>query len=191
MQDAPAASELPQVLLDSRTAPGADRDAGGRGAAGLVTVTDCAALVEPTATLPNDTLDGDAVSAVAPVTPVPVSATVSGLPARCWPPTGPARRPLAVGAKVTLTVHEPPAAMELPQVLVSANGPLTLTEETDAAVLPGFDTVTVCAELVEPTVSLPNDRLAATPTASCCRPIRRRGRPRTRRAARRSSRCCR
>ena len=40
-------------------------------------------------------------------------------------------------------MHEPPAAIELPQVLVWLNGPLTLTDETEAAVVPGFDTVTV------------------------------------------------
>ena len=51
---------------------------------------------------------------------------------------------------MTLTVQEPPAAIELPQVLVWLNGPLTLTEETETALLPGLDTVTVCAPLVEP-----------------------------------------
>ena len=50
------------------------------------------------------------------------------------PPTGSRLAvPAAVGAKVTLTVQEPPAAMEVPQVLVSLNGPLALTEETEAA----------------------------------------------------------
>src|SRR6202020_636996 len=56
---------------------------------------------------------------------------------------------------------DPPAAMEPPQVLVSANGALALTEETVAAVLPGLETVTVCAALVDPVVTLPNDRLVA------------------------------
>src|ERR1700749_4465817 len=46
-----------------------------------------------------------------------------------------------------------------PQVLVSANGALALTEETVAAVLPGLETVTVCAALVDPVATLPNDRL--------------------------------
>ena len=57
-------------------------------------------------------------------------------------------------------MHDPPAAIELPQVLVWLNGPLTLTEETDAALVPGFDTVTVCAALVDPDATSPNDRLA-------------------------------
>ena len=92
--------------------------------------------------------------------PVPDSATVSGLPgALLATDSVPLAAPLAVGAKVTRTVHDPPAAMEVPQVLVWANGPLTLTEETEAEPLPGFDTVTVCATLVDPTATLPNDRL--------------------------------
>jgi hypothetical protein len=45
----------------------------------------------------------------------------------------PVALPLAVGAKLTLTVHDPPAAMELPQELVSLNGGLALTDDTDAA----------------------------------------------------------
>src|SRR6202142_3550046 len=49
--------------------------------------------------------------------------------------------------------------MEPPQVLVSANGALALTEETVAAVPPGLETVTVCAALVDPVVTLPNDTL--------------------------------
>jgi hypothetical protein len=39
--------------------------------------------------------------------------------------------------------------------LVWLNAPVTATEETETALLPGFDTVTVCAALVEPTVVLP------------------------------------
>jgi hypothetical protein len=85
---------------------------------------------------------------------------VSGLPgALDATDSVPLAAPLAVGANFTVTVHDPPAAMELPQVLVWLNGPLTLTDETDAAVLPGFDTVTFCAALVEPTAVLPNDTL--------------------------------
>ena len=94
------------------------------------------------------------------VVPVPDSATVSGLPgALDATDRVPLAGPLAVGANFTLTVHDPPAAMEAPQVLVWLNGPLALTDETEAAVLPGFDTVTFCAALVDPTVVLPNDTL--------------------------------
>src|ERR1700683_3811957 len=92
--------------------------------------------------------------------PVPDRATVSGLPGALEATDSvPLAAPLAVGANLTLTVHDPPAAMEAPQVLVWLNGPLALTDDTDAAVLPGFDTVTVCAALVDPTSSLPNETL--------------------------------
>jgi hypothetical protein len=63
-----------------------------------------------------------------------------------------------VGANVTLTGHEPPAGIELPQVLVWLNGPVTLTEDTDTGLLPGLDTVTVCAPLADPTATFPNDK---------------------------------
>ena len=97
---------------------------------------------------------------VVEVTPVPDSATVSGLPgALVATDSVPVWLPPLVGANLTLTVQEPPAAIELPQVLVWLNGPLTLTEETEAALLPGFDTVTVCAALVDPDATSPNDRL--------------------------------
>ena len=73
------------------------------------------------------------------VTPLPESATVSGLPgALLATDSVPVRLPPLVGANLTLTVQEPPAAIELPQVLVWLNGPLVLTEDTEAALLPGW-----------------------------------------------------
>ena len=59
--------------------------------------------------------------------------------------------PAAVGANDTLTVQEAPAASEVPQLLVSPNGPVTPIDDIDTALLFGFDTVTDCAGLVEPT----------------------------------------
>ncbi len=92
---------------------------------------------------------------------MPDSATVSGLPGALvatdsvpvWLP------PLAGAANLTLTVQEPPAAIELPQVLVWLYAPVTLTEETETALLPGFVTVTDCAALVDPAATSPNDRV--------------------------------
>ena len=88
-------------------------------------------------------------------------------------------------------MHDPPAAIELPQVLLdSANGAGALTETPVAALLPGLATVTVCAALVDPTATLPNDTLVgdavsalAPPSAGCwerCSP------PRASRSTRRS-----
>ena len=126
VQEAPAASDVPQ-LFDSPNGPVTPiEDIDTALLPGLDTVTDCAELVEPTAVLPNQTLDGDADSALAPPLPVPDNATVSVLPGALDATVSvPLAAPLAVGVNLTLTVHEPPAAMELPQVLVWLNGPLT------------------------------------------------------------------
>ena len=64
---------------------------------------------------------------------------------------------MAVGLKVTDTVHEAPAARELPQVLVSLYPVGALIEEIDAAALPVLVTVTDCAALEELTVWLPKE----------------------------------
>jgi hypothetical protein len=85
--------------------------------------------------------------------PVPDSATVSGLPgALLFTDSVPDADPAAVGANVTLTAQEPPAASDVPQLLVSLNGPVTPTEAIETAAEPGFDTVTDWAALVDPTV---------------------------------------
>ena len=60
----------------------------------------------------------------------------------------PVRVPEAVGRKLTLTVHEAPAAIDVPQVLVCEKSPEVETPETDAAAVPVLCTVTVCALLV-------------------------------------------
>jgi hypothetical protein len=54
---------------------------------------------------------------------------------------------------VTLTVHDPLAGIEAPQVPVWPNGPLTASCDTDAALGFGLDTVTVCTGLADPLVS--------------------------------------
>jgi hypothetical protein len=93
-------------------------------------------------------------------TPVPDSATVSGLPgALLLTDSVPVAAPAAVGANVTPTVQEAPAASDVPQLFDSPNGPVTPIDDIDAAAVPEFDTVTDCDELVEPTFSLPNDSL--------------------------------
>ena len=83
---------------------------------------------------------------------MPDSATVSGLPgALLFTDSVPVAAPAAVGANDTLTVQEAPAASDVPQLFDSLNGPVTPIEDIDTALLPGFVTVTDCAELVEPT----------------------------------------
>src|SRR5271170_2027963 len=94
------------------------------------------------------------------LTPVPVRATVSGLPgALLLTDSVPVAAPAAVGANCTPTVQEAPAASEVPQLFDSLNGPVTPIDDIDTALVPGLVTVTDCDALVEPTFSLPNDSL--------------------------------
>src|SRR6266702_2547081 len=60
----------------------------------------------------------------------------------------PVRVPDAVDRTVTLTVHEAPAAMEPPQVLVCAKSPVMPTLDTVAAVELVLVSVTVCPPLL-------------------------------------------
>jgi hypothetical protein len=86
----------------------------------LLRVTLCAVLVVPTFWLLNVRLVTERL-AVADAVPVPVRLTVCGLPAALSEMlTNAVRVPVAVGLNVTLIVQLPPAATELPQVLVSA-----------------------------------------------------------------------
>src|SRR6202012_5761271 len=106
VQVPPAAMEVPQVLA-WLNAPVTDTpETVAAVLLGLVTVTVCAALVEPAGSLPKATLVGDAVSAVAVLVPVPDSATVSGLPGSLEATDRvPLAAPAAVGANLTLTVQ--------------------------------------------------------------------------------------
>ena len=89
--------------------------------------------------------------------PVPVRLTVSGLlVALSVTVIAAVRLPAAVGVKVTLIVQLPPAASELPQVVVSgkspALGPVTATLVMLKAASLLFVRMTVCAG-----VEVPND----------------------------------
>src|ERR1035438_7633337 len=83
----------------------------------LVTVTVCAAAVAPTTVRAKDRLAGAAFSSGPGVVPVPVRLTVLVTPPALTVRL-PVRVPVAAGANFTLTVHEPFAAIDEPQVLV-------------------------------------------------------------------------
>jgi hypothetical protein len=119
----------------------------------FVSVTTCA-LVVPMFTLPKFKLEGDRSAEAA--SPVPVRPAVCGLPEELSLTTSvPDRIPAALGVKVTLTVQLDPAATPEPQLFVCAKSPLLVpvieTLEMLTVVLPGLDSVTLCAELVVPT----------------------------------------
>src|SRR6185312_15991200 len=130
----------------------------------LVTVTAWDELVDPCTVAGKVRLAGLALSTGPGAVPEPLSATVFVTPP-AFTVSEPVALPPAVGEKVTFTVHEPPAAIDDPQLLVCANGPETEIEETEAAEPVGLATVTVCAELVVPVAWEPKlsaDGLAVT-----------------------------
>jgi hypothetical protein len=98
------------------------------------------------------------------VWPVPVRATVCGLPP---PPsvteTSAVRRPLAVGLKVTVIVQLAPAATLVPQVLVSVKSemfvPVILRLLIGSANFAPLVKVATCGVLACPTVTVPKFRV--------------------------------
>ena len=145
VQEAPAASELPQVLLSPNGDPVVIEAIAAAAVPVLEMVTDCAALVDPTGSLPKASEVGEAVSVGLPaLVPVPDRATErEPLVALLATVRDPEAAPVAVGVKVTDAVHEAPAASELPQVLLSPNGEAEEIEEIDAAAVPVLEMVTV------------------------------------------------
>ena len=105
--------------------------------------------------MPNDRLEGDRLTPAA--VPVPDRLTACGLPlALSAMLTDPARLPLAEGVNVTLIVQLPPAATELPQLLLCAKSlafvPVTARLLMISAAFPPFVNVTLrAAALVTPT----------------------------------------
>ena len=89
----------------------------------------------------------DVGESVAPgATPVPLRLAVCGLPlALSVTVKVPVRVPVAAGWKVTLIVHLPAAASELPQLLVWAKSPLSAPVMAmlliESAALPEFERV--------------------------------------------------
>jgi hypothetical protein len=139
---------------------------------GFVIVTILAADTDPTCTRPNASEVGENVAAAR--VPVPLSATGWGLPAASSLIFKlPLSAPVWVGLKITATVQLPFGASWLPlhPSLVIENCPDTVTELIKRATVFGFDRVVVDTSLLEPTFTLPIDKVSgltfiwpATPT---------------------------
>jgi len=179
VQFAPAATELPQVsatsaksaafvpvivrlLMLSVVLPP------------LVRVTVWALLVIAIGSLPNERLVGERLAAAA--VPVPERLRDWGLPpALSVMLTEAERLPLVVGSKVTLIVQLPPAATEVPQVLVCAKSPVlapvSAMLETLSAAVPLLVRVAVSVPLVVLTASLPKARLVGERPAATVVPV--------------------
>ena len=106
-------------------------------------VTACAVVVVPTATLPKPRVEGAAVAVGE--TPVPVREAVCGLPAALSVTVRkPARAPPAVGVNVTLIVQVAPAAIAfgaIGQLFAWAKSPLVVTELMTSGPVPEFVTI--------------------------------------------------
>jgi len=107
---------------------------------------------------PKPTEAGERLAVAVVAVPVPVRVTVCILPATplllSLMVRVPYRAPPVVGVKVTLSVQLSPAGKLPPQLLVRAKSPLVVISPKSSTPLPGLDTVTVCAALVEPTFSV-------------------------------------
>src|ERR1700685_1003186 len=116
---------------------------------GVGTVPVWVAAEEPTRVLGKERLAGEALSTGPGAVAVPDRLTVLVTPPALMV-TLPVLVPVAVGENVMLTVPELLDAIDVPQVLVSAKGPVAVMDETAAAELVGLATVTLCAALVDP-----------------------------------------
>jgi hypothetical protein len=173
---APAASELPQVVVSLKTPASApDRVMPVIAKAALpvfMRVAVCAALLLPVATEPKVSVAGVSVAAGAVTTAVPeplmlevcvptLSTTLSDAEAL----------PAAVGLKETLMVQEAPAASELPQLFMpiekaAAFVPVIAMDVIGRAALPALARVKVCDELALPTFTLP--KLTVVGVSAAC-----------------------
>jgi len=158
LQFPPAANELPQLLDWPKSPLAAIPVMVSAVLPVLERVTVCAALVELIVWLANVSELGETPATGVPAAaPVPVRLTVCGLPeALSVTLKVPVRVPEAAGVNVTLMLQFPPAANELPQLLVWPKSPLAAIPVMVSAALPVLESVTVCAALVEFNVWLAN-----------------------------------
>src|SRR5712664_774647 len=152
-QDPPTAM-LVQLLVWLKSPVTATPDTVAAAVPELVTVTVCVEALDPTTVPAKDRLPGAAFSTGPGAMPVPDKLTVLVTPPALTVRV-PVRVPVAVGENLTLTVQEPFAAIDEPQVLVCEKSPLATMDETDAAALVGLATVTVCAAVVVPVAAEP------------------------------------
>jgi hypothetical protein len=153
VQDAPTAS-VAQLLVWLKSPDAATPETVAEVVPVLVTVTVWVGAEAPTTVPAKDRLDGFGLTIGPGATPVPDSGTELVIPAAVTVSV-PVREPLAAGRNVTLTVHDAPAAMLLPQLFVWVKSPVIATEVTGAAALPLFVTVTACAALAPPVATVP------------------------------------
>src|ERR1017187_1271156 len=186
--EAPAASEVPQVLISTNEAafvpPSAMELMVAAAVPVLLTVTTWAALVAAV------TVAGKAIEAgvsfttgAAAAAPVPIRVTVCGEPVALSAMDSEAvNAPAAAGLNSTETVQVAAAASDVPQVVADlrkdvAFVPVMVSDVSVKAAVPEFLTVTTCAAVVTPTVvdakvRLVGVRVTAGPAAAVPVPVR-------------------
>lgn len=172
VHDAPAPTLLPQVLVEAKSPVAVTPEIASAAPPVFFKVIISGELVDPRSWLPKVRFAGFKLTMGAAL-PVPVSETACGLLAALSVMVKvPRAPPPAVGVKVTLTVHSPPAATADAQVLVSANGPETATLLTVNEAVPLLVIVTTCAALVVLTAWLVKVRVVGERlTAGSARPV--------------------
>jgi hypothetical protein len=162
VQLAPTEREVPQLFVCAKLLLATIDAMFNTAAPVFVSVTGCGELVVVTVWIPKVRAGGNRVT-VGTGPPIPLNRIVCGLfAALSAMVTDPYRLPLAVGVKVTLMVQLFAGATEAPQLLVWAKSPLAATLEMFKAALPVLVSVTVCAELVAPTLVLVNVSVAGS-----------------------------
>jgi hypothetical protein len=161
---APAATDVPQVLVSAKSVElGPVMETLLMESAALpvlVSVTVCAALVEPTCAVKVSGPVAERETTGAGVTvPVPLRVTDCGEPAALSVRETDAAKVVAeAGVKVTDMAHLAPAARDLPHVFVCAKSlglvPVMEMLPMESAALPVLVSVTACAALVAPTAAV-------------------------------------
>ncbi len=129
----------------------------------LVKVSARAALVDPTASSPNDSAAADAESVAEPPVPIPLSTKATGLAAALCVIERPAIFvPLLSGVKVTLSVQLPPAAS-----VAGASGQALLdgAEIANCAASPPSKDTSLIVSAAVPPFAMSNERVALVRTA--------------------------
>ena len=169
VQLAPEASEVPHVVADlmkdAALVPVMVSEVSVTAVVpAFVTVTTCAAVVDPTTVAANVRLAGDNVTSGA-ATPVPLSVATCGDPAALSAIDSDAvSAPTASGLNSTDTVQLAPTASEVPHVVADFRNevalvPVIVSDVSVSAAVPEFFTVTTCAAVVAPSLVEANVRL--------------------------------
>ncbi len=175
VQLAPAATEVPQLLLWLKS-PLAAMLVTERGAVPLLlSVTDWAALLVLTACAAKASEAGENTATGTVPVPVMEIEDEAGVPLLVTM-SEPVRLPVAVGAKLTLMVHEAPTANEVAQLLAWAKSPEALIWPMVNVPSPLLVSVTAWVALLVPTICAANvsddgDRLATGMTPVPERPM--------------------